>query len=185
MRFILPLVATFIVVSAAPAVATPSQLVESPTTEVAPNPARQSVLHPAQASGVEVGWIRIPSIDVDEVIRSGISLDVIDRGVAHWVGTAGAGEPGNVVLAGHRTTHTRPFWALDALDSGDLIYLADGDGFDVIYRVVDSFVVEPNAMWITYESGAPTLTMFACHPKGSARYRLVVKAEMVARRHIA
>ena len=132
-----------------------------------------------------VGVLRIPAIGVHEVVRSGVSLDVIDRGVAQWAGTAGAGDAGNVVLAGHRTTHSRPFYALGELVEGDLISLTDGMGFEVLYRVTDSFVVEPSAMWISYETEEPELTMFACHPKGSAAYRIVVTAEMVSGRRIA
>ena len=150
-----------------------------------PNPARQPTFHRSQDSGAFVGILRIPAIGVDEVVRSGVSLDVIDRGVAHWAGTAGAGQAGNVVLAGHRTTHSRPFWALDELVVGDLLSLTDGSGFEVLYRVTGSFVVDPSAMWISYETEKPELTMFACHPKGSAAYRIVVSADMVSGRRIA
>jgi sortase A len=157
----------------------------TPQDGLIPNPARQSTFHRSQYSGAQMGAIRIPAIELDEVIRSGVSLSVIDQGVAHWAGTARAGENGNVVLAGHRTTHSQPFRNLDRLDDGDLIYVQDGDGFEVMYRVSESYIVEPNDMWISYETEQPTLTMFACHPKGSARYRIVVSAEMVAGRHIA
>lgn len=132
-----------------------------------------------------ISHLRIPSIGVDEEIRSGISLSVIDQGVAHWAGTAAPGGSGNVVLAGHRSTHTRPFTDLDRLEIGDLVYLEDGDGFDVMYRVSDSFIVAPEDIWISYDFGKPMVTMFACHPKGSARQRIVVQAELVAGRLVA
>lgn len=150
-----------------------------------PNPARQPTFHRSQESGAFVGVLRIPAIGVDEVVRSGISLDVIDRGVAHWAGTAQPGEVGNVVLAGHRTTHSKPFWSLNELVPGDLVFLTDGTGFEVIYRVSESFIVEPSDMWISYETEQPELTMFACHPRGSAAYRIVVSGELVAGRRIA
>jgi sortase A len=150
-----------------------------------PAPSRQPTSSPSQESGAVVSHLRIPSLGVNEIVRSGIALSVIDRGVAHWVGTAAPGGDGNVVLAGHRTTHTRPFSALDRLEPGDLIYLEDGDGFEVIYRVSDTFIVQPEDIWITYDFGKPMLTMFACHPKGSARQRIVVQADLVAGRRIA
>lgn len=175
----------FIALSSAPAFAASTPLVTEPEQEVAPNPARQSMFDASQESGAELGSIRIPAIGLDEVIRSGVSMDVIDQGVAHWSGTSTPGEAGNVVLAGHRTTHSRPFWALGDLDVGDLIYMEDGSGFDVIYQVAETFVVDPSALWITYETDEPTLTMFACHPKGSARYRIVISADLLAGRHIA
>lgn len=160
-------------------------IAEDPGAGMTPNPARQSSIHPSQSSGAELGTLRIPAIGVDETVRSGVSLAVIDQGVAQWSGTAAPGGSGNVVLAGHRTTHSRPFFHIDRLEVGDLLYLTDGNGFEVMYSVDQSFVVEPTDIWITYETEAPTLTMFACHPKGSARYRLVVTASLVAGRPIA
>ena len=90
-----------------------------------------------------------------------------------------------MVLAGHRTTHSQPFHDLDRLSPGDLVFVRDGSGFDVMYRVEESFVVDPTAMWITYNGEDPKLTMFACHPKGSNRFRIVVTADLVAGRRIA
>ncbi len=150
-----------------------------------PFTSRQPVDDPDQATGRLVGTIRIPSIDVDEIVRSGVALSVIDQGPAHWVGTAGAGEAGNVVIAGHRTTHSAPFRHLDKLEAGDLIYLTNSWGFDVMYRVTETFIVEPDAIWITYPTTQPTLTMFACHPLGSVAQRIVVRAQLVGGRLLA
>ncbi|MEA3510355.1 MAG: class E sortase [Actinomycetota bacterium] len=153
--------------------------------DAAPAASRQPSFHRTQQSGVEVSRIRIPAIDLDEIIRSGVALSVIDRGVAQWAGTSAPGGSGNVVLAGHRSTHSRPFWGLDKLNNGDLIFVEDGSGFEVMYRVSDSFIVEPDELWISYDIGRPIVTLFACHPRGSARYRLVVQADLVAGRRIA
>ena len=178
-RFI---IATLVVV----AVGIPASVHATPEPSgLVPDPARQPSFHRSQASGAPVTTLRIPTIGLDEVVRSGVSLDVIDRGVAHWAGTAGPGDDGNVVLAGHRTTHTRPFEDLDRISVGDLVYLDDGSGFDVIYRVDRTFIVDPSDLWITYNRDRPSLTMFACHPKGSARYRIVVTAELLTGRKIA
>jgi sortase A len=142
--------------------------------------ARQPAFHRSQSAGVEIGTVRIPAIDLDETVRSGVAMSVIDQGVAHWAGTSTPGGSGNVVLAGHRTTKTRPFENIGELDEGDLIYMTGGDGREIMYKVSDSFVVDPNDLWITYDGPEPSLTMFACHPKGSARFRIVVQAELVA-----
>jgi LPXTG-site transpeptidase (sortase) family protein len=150
-----------------------------------PTASRQTATHSSQSNGALVGSLRIPAINLQEPVRSGVAPKIINAGVAHWVGTARPGGTGNVVLAGHRTTHTRPFFDLDKLVPGDLIYMMNGQGFDVIYRVRETFIVTPEDIWITYDQGQPMLTMFACHPKGSKRYRIVVQAELVGNRPIA
>ena len=164
--------------------AVPAHATTVPAAAV-PASSRQPTYSPTQESGVVVSRLQIPAIDVDETVRSGISLSVIDQGVAHWSGTSPPGGDGNVVLAGHRTTHSRPFWALDHLEVGDLIYLEDGSGFDVMYKVTSTFIVTPDDIWISYDLGRPMVTLFACHPKGSANQRIVVQADLVAGRRIA
>ncbi len=158
--------------------------VASAPEDAVPASSRQPSFDSSQQSGIVVSRIRIPAIDLDETIRSGIDLSVIDLGVAQWAGTSAPGGSGNMVLAGHRTTHSRPFFGLDRLDIGDLVYVEDGSGFEVMYRVSDSFVVEPDELWISYDIGRPIVTMFACHPRGSARYRIVVQADLIAGRRI-
>lgn len=130
-------------------------------------------------SGAEVGRIVIPAIGLDEVVREGIEQWVIDLGVAHWPGTARPGEDGNVVLAGHRTVATRPFYDLGRLRPGDRVHLEWRDGSRHTYRVTETFVVPPTGVWIVDPTPVPTVTMFSCHPKGSARQRIVVRAELV------
>lgn len=172
-----------LVVAVAPASAI--DVVEGPAGDWAPASSRQPVGDEDQAAGHVVGTVRIPAIGVDEVVREGIDLSVIDQGPAHWVGTALPGRAGNVVLAGHRTTHTHPFTDLDRLAPGDLVYLTDPMGFEVLYAVRETFIVNPDALWISYDNGEPLLTLFACHPKGSFAQRIVVRAELVAGRLIA
>lgn len=177
-------IAAMVVAMAAPAMAIVVTSLDDQTDILIANAARQPVFHRTQSSGNVLGTLRIPAIGLDETVRSGVAMSVIDLGVAHWSGTATPGENGNVVLAGHRTTKTKPFLNLDKLKNGDIIYITDGSGFEVMYRVSSTIIVEPEALWITYDSPTPTLTMFACHPKRSAKYRIVVKADLVGGRNI-
>lgn len=177
-------VGIIVLVSMVVSMSAPSHAAEQPE-DAFPNPARQPSFHRTQSSAFVVGSIAIPSIGVDETIRSGVSLSVIDRGVAQWAGTVGPGEDGNLVLAGHRTTYTKPFVDLDRLGVSDLIYITDGRGFPVMYQVSGTTIVNPQDVWITFDRDKPMLTMFACHPKGSARYRIVVTADLVGGRRIA
>ncbi|MDP8958844.1 MAG: class E sortase [Actinomycetota bacterium] len=145
-------------------------------------PPRALAHAPAQSAGFEIGRLRIPSIEVEEVIREGVAMSVLDLGVGHWVGTAGPGDSGNMVLAAHRTVLTRPFHDLDLLRPGDVVYVGasvTGEAEVARYRVTETFFVTPEEVWIADPTEQPTLTMFACHPKGSARQRIVVRAELV------
>jgi len=145
-----------------------------------PGDARQPSNHRSQASAWNVGHLSIPAIGLSEPVRAGVSLDVLDQGVGHWAGTSSPGAAGNVVLAGHRTTFTRPFHDLDRLSPGDVIEMTNGQGIEVKYRVSETMIVDPSATWITFDHKNPTLTLFACHPKGSAAQRIVVVADLVS-----
>jgi len=143
-----------------------------------PLPRRAHVEAPTQRLGVTIGRLEIPAIGVDELIREGVSLSVIDRGVGHWAGTAKAGGYGNMVLAGHRTTKTAPFHDLDLLQPGDSITVTGFDGRTAKYSVSETVIVAPSDIWIVDQTDVPMLTLFACHPKRSARQRIVVRAEL-------
>ncbi|NNF65259.1 MAG: class E sortase [Acidimicrobiia bacterium] len=177
---VFPLVLMFLV-----SVATPIAAESVESAAFVPGVSRQPVYAASQSIGTTVGALRIPAIGVDETIRAGMSLSVIDLGVAHWVGTSAPGGDGNMVLAGHRTTFTAPFYNLDDLRAGDQIYVTAADGFSVLYKVSETLVVDPTDIWITYDTGSPIITLFACHPKGSAAKRIVVRGDLVAGRRIA
>lgn len=120
-----------------------------------------------------VGWIEIPKIGLRAPIGEGITLTIIDRGPSHWPGTAMPGRPGNVVIAGHRVTHTHPFRHIDRLVAGDRVVFEVG-GTRTTYVMTGSEVVRPSRVDIVRQAPAATATLFACHPPGSARYRYVV-----------
>src|SRR5690606_1670041 len=83
-------------------------------------PVPEPVPADARAATPEVrhGMLEIPAIGLSQPLFEGVTLTAIDRGPSHWPGTAMPGELGNVVVAGHRTTRTRPFWDLDLLQPG-------------------------------------------------------------------
>ncbi|HEV8116461.1 MAG TPA: class E sortase [Acidimicrobiales bacterium] len=127
---------------------------------------------------VELGTLEIPKLGVRQRLMHGVTLRNIDRGPSHWPGTAMPGKAGNVVIAGHRVTNSRPFRNIDQLGAGDEVVLTV-KGERSTYRVSSSFVVTPDRTDIANPTATPTLTMFACHPPGSARQRYVVRADLV------
>jgi sortase A len=109
----------------------------------------------------------------------GIRLTTLDYGPGHWPGTAMPGHIGNTVIGGHRTSKHRVFRNLDQLVPGDEIIFDGVDGRHV-YHVTRTEVVGPEAMWIVDQTPAITATLFACHPPGSTRERIVVFADLAA-----
>jgi sortase A len=92
---------------------------------------------------------------------------------------------GNVAIAGHRTTYGKPFNQLDRLAPGDKIDLTTPLG-TCEYVVTDRgsgpnpFVVDPGNLAIVANTpGERNLTLTTCHPKGSAKQRLVIRAHLV------
>jgi sortase A len=120
-----------------------------------------------------IGTIKIPKIGLERPLLEGVSLTTLDRGPGHWPGSALPGQLGNVVVAGHRTSHDHPFRYIDQLVPGDEVILSTLQG-RYVYVVTGSEVVTPAQMGIIGQTAAYTATLFACTPPGSTKYRLVV-----------
>ena len=122
--------------------------------------------------------IRIPRIDVDVVVVEGTTASALRAGAGHYPQTPLPCEQGNVGIAGHRTTYGKPFHNLDLLKPGDDIILETPVG-TCTYKVAKPwFTVTPNDTSVVAPSGDSLLTLTTCHPKGSARQRLVIRATL-------
>jgi sortase A len=127
----------------------------------------------------EVGFIEIPRTGLRTPMFEGIRLSTLNLGPGHWPGSAMPGNAGNVVVAGHRTSHNAEFRHLDDLVPGDEVIMSTPDG-RFVYRVRSTEVVGPDALWIVDQTTTPTATLFACHPPGSVSERIVVHMELSA-----
>lgn len=109
-----------------------------------------------------VGILRIPRFD-----RAGraYSAPVVEgwgdadlaRGVGLYADGARPGQPGNVVLAGHRVTHGSPFAAFPTLRVGDTVELRTARTITT-YRLVSSgtqYRVPDTTRWPTYATPGP------------------------------
>jgi sortase A len=124
--------------------------------------------------------IVIPRIEVDSIVVELAGLDDLEnlnKGPGHIPGTAWPGEPGNVVISGHRTTYGAPFNRLDELEPGDeiVIYTASGR---FVYAVSETLVVVPTDLSVLDQSGETRLTLTSCHPEFRASNRIVVVAPL-------
>lgn len=162
-----------LVVDTAEPVDQPVTLPELPVPEPLPLDAYQP------EPEVTVGTIEIPRIGLSDGLHQGMSLTALNRGPSHWRGTAGPGQLGNMVIGGHRTTYSQPFLDLDLIEPGDEMVVTDDDGGVHVYQAVRTEIVEPEALWIADQDHGFTATTFACHPKGSARQRIVVFWQLV------
>ena len=153
-----------------PTTTTTSRLVlEAPLTRPVDVPANPYAPEPL----VEIGTMEIPKLGLSHRVFHGISLRSIDHGPSHWPGSAFPGQRGNSVFAGHRVTHSKPFRNIDQLVPGDQVVFTVR-GTRSVYVVTGHQIVTPDAMHIVTPTQAPTATLFACHPPGSARFRYVV-----------
>lgn len=125
--------------------------------------------------------IKIPALDVDVVVVEGTSASALRAGAGHYPKTPLPCEAGNVSIAGHRTTYGKPFANIDRLKNGDTIILETPVG-SCTYEVNRApFIVKPTDFSVVANDPATSeLTLTTCHPKGSAKERLIVKAGLTA-----
>lgn len=136
----------------------------------------------APDAGAAFALIRIPKIDRLKDgwnIVEGVTTQDLRTGAGHMPDTALPGQPGNAVISGHRTTWGQPFHELDALDPGDRIEVDTALGTHV-YEVKEIRVVAPTDVWVADPREGAWLTLTTCHPKFSARQRLVIGAELIS-----
>jgi sortase A len=143
----------------------------------APPPLRAA--EPAAAAQPEAVFpeaiIRIPKIGLSQAVVAGVSREHLKDGPGHYPGTALPGFRGNVVISGHRTTYTQPFFDLDLLGAGDAIVI-DTPAGSYRYLAESSHVVSPDDVSLLAATDRPVLTLTTCTPKGTARQRLIVVA---------
>jgi len=128
--------------------------------------------------GQPLGRIRIPSIGLSSVVVAGTGTSDLRLGPGHYPGTPLPGARGTVGIAGHRTTYGAPFRKLDKLSKGDRIEVRMPYG-TFTYRVEQSRIVAPTAIWVTRRKSYDRLILSACHPLYSAAQRIVVFARLI------
>ena len=170
--------------TAAPATVATTTIPLTPATAatVAPTTLPTPVAPPAEDAKEalqDLGHIDIPKLNVSAEMYEGIALSTLDNGPGHWPGTAMPGQVGNVVVAGHRTSHSKPFRNIDKLTEGDTVtFTVGGQAYN--YVVTGHEIVDPTAIQIVDQTAEPTATLFACHPPGSVSERYVVHLKLQA-----
>ncbi len=138
-------------------------------------------LMPALVAGGTIGEIEISRLALKSVIVEGDSAAILRRAVGHLADTPLPGEPGNVVLAGHRDTFFRP---LEQVRVGDVITLRTSDS-DFQYLVESTAVVPSSDIRVLLPTEGRILTLITCFPftyVGPAPDRFIVRAREVGER---
>ncbi len=143
-------------------------------------------------TNVSGNWVRIPALDVDVPLAQAASmsdpdvLEVLSRGVALYPNGITPGQPGNTFISGHSTgepwkgRYRFAFLHIDKLRPGDVIHV-DYEGSRYTYRITGQRTIDPRIAPSLNPSGTnPTLSLMACWPLWTTRYRLLQDAELIA-----
>ncbi len=137
----------------------------------APNERAKQKTTPARTvASSSPALIKIPKLDLRAKIGT-----TLDEGPAWWPVTGRPGGGDTIAIAGHRTTHTRPFYWLDRLRTGDAIYLR-WRGRMYAYTVSGRRILSARNLHIADARRHEVLLLSACNPRGSSRQRIVVYA---------
>ncbi len=145
-----------------------------PSGNQAPSPSDR----PAPEAGSLIGRLEIPRLGLSAMVRHGDDVGTLTKAVGHLPRTSLPGQPGNVVLAGHRDTFFRK---LRDIRKDDTITLTTLNG-KFHYTVETMDVVDPDYTQALKPSPYPTLTLVTCYPFtyiGNAPRRFVVRAREV------
>lgn len=132
---------------------------------------------PKPLLGSGVALLKIPALDLEQVVLEGTSVKDLKRGPGHYPGTALPGQPGNAAVAGHRTTYGAPFFKLGRMAIGDGIEVTTKSG-KYLYRVTKIYRVSPGDTSPLLPTDENILTLTTCDPPFSAAKRLIVVALM-------
>ena len=142
--------------------------------------------------GDPVFLLKIPSIDLDQVVVEGVGTEELEKGPGHYPTCRDGferplctefeevwpGQDGRVIVSGHRTTFGAPFFDLDKLKPGDEIITQTKWG-DFTYEVTETRIVQPDSLAIAIQSDAAEIVLTTCNPKYSAAQRLIVFGRLV------
>lgn len=125
--------------------------------------------------GSAIGRLEVPRIGLSVVVLEGSDAGTLRLGVGRVRNSSLPGEPGNVVLAGHRDTFFR---SLREIRKGDQLSLRTPEG-TFPYTVDWTTVVNPKDTSVIKPTPSPALTLVTCYPfsyVGSAPQRFIVRA---------
>jgi sortase A len=158
----------------APVESVPEESVPEESVPVTTQPVPLSI-----EEGDPIARLEIPAIGVDSIVVAGVEKSDLKRGPGHYPETPMPGQLGNAAIAGHRTTYGQPFFDVDKLQAGDEMIVTTPTG-RYVYRVTGQQIVTPSDYQVvtTSDPTVATLTLTSCHPKWTARDRIVITGQL-------
>jgi sortase A len=136
------------------------------------------------AVGKALAVLDIPKIRLDnKVVVEGVGRDELRKGPGHVPSTVLPGQDGTFGVSGHRTTYGAPFYRLNELTKGDTITVVTRQAI-YTYTVSHTAIVRPTETQVLDNVKGPdgktkaTITLTTCHPRYSARQRLIVFGDL-------
>ena len=133
---------------------------------------------PVPTTGPETARnIRIPAINVDQVIVQGDGWEQLKKGVGQHIGSANPGKDGNMVLSAHNDIYGETFRSLDKLAPGDEVIIATSQR-EYVYLVDQVQVVAPTRVDLMENTREAVVTLISCYPYLVDDQRIVVTAHL-------
>jgi len=123
-----------------------------------------------------VAKLHIESIDLQCIIMNQISNEALTFGPGHLSSTSLPGQPGNIVIAGHRDGHFRK---MSSIQKNDIISI-EGINQSDFYIVTDITPTSGQDIYWTEQTETDVITLITCYPFhyiGEAEDRFIVRAE--------
>lgn len=124
----------------------------------------------AYQTGAAIGIIEIAALDLKYPVIEGAGSSELSAGIGHIPDTAGIGETGNCVLAGHRGSRYGTYFKyLNRLCIGDEVKVTDKEGEVYLYEVAEITVVDPYDNSVKEQGEETKLTLLTCENSGTMR----------------
>ena len=121
------------------------------------------------------GKIKIDKIGIEYPIIEYINDDSLWKSICK-ISNNSINGTGNLCLAGHNMRNMTMFAKIKNLEVGDTVEITNIYGNKYIYKVYESFYVEPSEVEVLRNTSEPIITMITCNSTSSKR--LIVRARL-------
>jgi len=157
-----------------------------PTETEEPQPTGEPVVTKTPVDAEAFATIMIPGLgdDYRKIVAEGVGHNVLNTprlGIGHYPSTQLPGQPGNIVLASHRTAYGGAFHNIHQIKVGESVFLETKDGwYKYVYRNTEYVlatqveILEPVPQQPGVEATDSLLTLTTCNPFLSTAERIIV-----------